>query len=193
MMHNLSKSYNNKDQSCSGFVISLAYDEKKDYANYKAGSLDDFSKDRLEHMEVLSILDKLSFPMDEAGTYFFKDMIVKASRYLDGVDDFGRPISREELLQELQSPFSQFYFDVARNDLDIGLKTFHSYIEHALESVDYNKADTTLLLDIYSNFSKETDYGEHALMIAEYVRNAKKKESGYQYTLVSPINIQVGI
>jgi hypothetical protein len=120
-------------------------------------------------------------------------MIVKASRYLDGVDDFGRPISREELLQELQSPFSQFYFDVARNDLDIGLKTFHSYIEHALESVDYGKADTTLLLDIYSNFSKETDYGEHALMIAEYVRNAKKKESGYQYTLVSPINIQVGI
>ncbi|MBO5121385.1 MAG: hypothetical protein J6C28_06850 [Bacilli bacterium] len=193
MMHKLGKSCNCKESLYNGFLMSLVYEDKVDYAKYKSGSSEGFSEERVEQMEVLNVLEKLSFPMDEVGTYFFKDMIVKAKRYLNGTDDFGREISQEELLQELQDPFSQFYFDLARNELDIGLKTFHTTIEHALESVDYEKADTTLLLEIYSNFSKETDYGEHALMIAKHMNGASKKTSGYQYTLVSPVNIQVGI
>ena len=60
------------------------------------------SEERLEQMEILSILEKLSFPMDDVGTYFFKDMIVKARRYLSGTDDFNGTISQKELsdLQE---------------------------------------------------------------------------------------------
>ena len=192
-MHNLCKSFKNQESLYTGFLMSLAYDDKKDYEQYKSGSTDGFSEERLEEMEILSILDRLSFPMDEVGTYFYKDVIAKAKRYLDGEDDFGRPISSDELLQELKSPYSQFYFDLARNDLDIGLKTFHSNIEHALDSVDYDKADTTLLQGIYSNFSEEADYGEHALAISRYLRNAKENKGGYQYTLVSPVKIQVGV
>lgn len=191
-MHNLNQTNSSKESLYTGFLISLVADDKKDYANYKVGSSESFSKDRLEQLEILSVLDKLSFPMNEAGTYFFKDVIVKAKRYLDGTDDFGHPISDSELLQELKSPFSQFYFDIARNELDIGLKTFHSYIEHALESVDYRQADTTLLLDIYSNFSKETDYGEHALIIAKHMKGAEQKDAGYQYTFI-PAKVQVGV
>ena len=192
-MHNLCKSFKNQESLYTGFLMSLAYDDKKDYEQYKSGSTDGFSEERLEEMEILSILDRLSFPMDEVGTYFYKDVIAKAKRYLDGEDDFCRPISSDELLQELKSPYSQFYFDLARNDLDIGLKTFHSNIEHALDSVDYDKADTTLLQGIYSNFSEEADYGEHALASSRYLRNAKEKKGGYQYTLVSPVKIQVGV
>lgn len=192
-MHNLCKSFKNQESLYTGFLMSLAYDEKKEYEQYKSGSTEGFSEERLEQMEILSVLDKLRFPMDEVGTYFYKDVIVKAKRYLDGVDDFGNRISQGELLQELRSPYSQFYFDLARNDMDIGLKTFHSNIEHALESVDYGQADTTLLQEIYSNFSEEADYGEHALAISKYLRNAKQKKGGYQYTLVSPVKVQVGV
>ena len=192
-MQNLSKSCNSQEVLYSGFLISLAYEDKTDYAKFKTGSLDEISNGRLEQMKILSILERLSFPMDDVGTYFFKDMIVKARRYLSGTDDFNGTISQEELLQELQDPFSQFYFDLARNELDIGLKTFHTVIEHALESVDYGKADTTLLFGIYGNSSTESDYGAHALMIAKYLNGASEKDSGYQYTLVSPVNIQVGI
>lgn len=193
MMQNLNKSNSSKESLYSGFLINLAYEEKQDYAKYKAGSSEEFSEDRLVQMKILSTLEKLSFPMNEVGTYFFKDMVVKAMRYLDGTDDFGSPISQSELLKELKSPYSQFYFDLARNELDIGVKTFHSHIEHALESVDYGQADTTLLSEIYSNFSKEADYGEHALIIARHMNNAKEKKGGYQYTLVSPVKIQVGV
>ena len=68
--------------------------------------------------------------------------------------------------------------------MDIGLKTFHSHIEHALESVDYGNADTTLLQEIYSNFSEETDYGEHALLIGKHIKKKKGKKTEYQYTLL---------
>ena len=115
------------------------------------------------------------------------------SPYLDGTDDFGNSIDRTQLLDELRSPFSQFYFDIARNELDVGVKTFHSYIEHALESVQYENADAALLFEIYSNFSKETDYGEHALIIAEHIKDARRKAEGYQYTLISPVKVQVSI
>lgn len=192
-MHNLGKSNSSKESSFSGFLLNLVYEDKQDYANYKLGSLEDNSKDKLQQMEVLSVLERLSFPMNEVGTYFFKDVIMKTIRYLDGTDDFGNSIDTSKLLEELKSPYSQFYFDIARNELDVGVKTFHSYIEHALESVQYENADAALLFEIYSNFSKETDYGEHALIIAEHLRNAKRKTEGYQYTLVSPVKVQVSI
>lgn len=193
MMHNLGKLNSSKESSFSGFLLNLVYEDKQDYEKYKLGSLEDNSEDKLQQMEVLSVLEKLSFPMGEVGTYFFKDVIIKTMRYLDGTDDFGNSINTSELLGELQSPYSQFYFDIARNELDIGVKTFHSYIEHALESVQYENADAALLFEIYSNFSKETDYGEHALIIAEHIRNAKRKAEGYQYTLISSVKVQVGI
>ena len=192
-MHNLGKLNSSKESSFSGFLLNLVWEDKQDYADYKLGSLEDKSKDKMQQMEVLSVLDGLSFPMNEVGTYFFKDVIIKTIRYLDGTDDFGNSIDRTQLLDELRSPFSQFYFDIARNELDIGVKTFHSYIEHALESVQYENADAALLFEIYSNFSKETDYGEHALIIAEHIRNARRKTEGYQYTLISPVKVQVSI
>ena len=178
------KSNNGNDSIYSGFFHSYAYEERRDYEKYKSGSLDELSEDRLVQMEVLDVLEKLSFPMDKMGTYLYKDMIVKVMRYLNGVDDLGHDISEQELLQELKSPFSQFYFDLARNEMDIGLKTFHSHIEHALESVDYGNADTTLLQEIYSNFSEETDYGEHALLIGKHIKKKKGKKTEYQYTLL---------
>ena len=193
MMHNLGKLNSSKESSFSGFLLNLVCEDKQDYADYKLGSLEDKSKDKMQQMEVLSVLDGLSFPMNEVGTYFFKDVIIKTIRYLDGTDDFGNSIDRTQLLDELRSPFSQFYFDIARNELDVGVKTFHSYIEHALESVQYENADAALLFEIYSNFSKETDYGEHALIIAEHIRNARRKTEGYQYTLISPVKVQVSI
>lgn len=182
-MQNL-KSNNGNDSIYSGFLNSCAYEDKRDYEKFKSGSLDELSEDRLEQMEVLAMLEKLSFPMDSMGTYLYKDMIVKVMRYLDGQDDLGHALDEAELLQELKNPYSQFYFDLARNEMDIGLKTFHSHIEYALESVDYGNVDTTLLQDIYSNFSLEADYGEHALIIGKHLKKKKGKKAEYQYALL---------
>lgn len=182
-MQNL-KSNNSKESVYSGFFNSCAYEDKRDYEKFKSGSLDELSEERLVQMEILAMLEKLSFPMDSLGTYLYKDVICKTMHYLDGKDNWGRAINEAELLQELKNPYSQFYFDLARNELDIGLKTFHSHIEYTLESVDYGKVDTTLLQEVYSNFSLETDYGEHALIIGKHIKNKKGKNKEYQYALI---------
>ena len=199
MMQNLTmftKDKNSQESVFSrGFFLSTIRSEKDDYLSYKLGSLENVSEERLQEMEVIEVLEKLGFPLDSVGTYLFKDMIVKAMKELDGRDAFGREISPDELLQQMKSPFSQFYVDVARNDLDMGIKTFHSHMERTLEEVDYAKADATLLYEIYSNFSEETDYGEHAFIIAKHMREANLKKA-FQYKkecVVIPANIQVSI
>ena len=176
----------------NGLLTTMARKDSNDYAKYKLGCCESISEDRLQHMEILSVLERLNFPMDEIGTYFFKDMIVKAVRYLDSRDDFGNYVSQDTLLQELKSPYSQFYFDLARNEKDIGVKTFHTCIENSLANINYNKADTTLLYEIYSNFSKNGNYGEHAYAISRYIKKARENKSGYQYTIVPTVNTQVG-
>ena len=160
-----------------GYFLGLMTDDRDDYKKYQAGCLEGVSEDKLLEMEVLSVLDRLSFPLQDVGTYLFKDMIVKAIQELDGYDAFGNVITEDELLHQMRQPFSQFYVDVARNELDMGIKTFHTHIERTLEDVDYKKADVSLLYEIYSNFSNETDYGEHAFIIAKHMRNTNKKKA----------------
>lgn len=195
-MYNLSKvTQTKKFPGC--LYANLYFDEeldiaKREYMNYKLGNLENFSEERLHDMEILSILDGLGFPMDNIGTYLYKNMIVKVVHHLGGTDSFGQAISQDKLLQQLKSPFSQFYFDVARNDLDMGIKTFHSYIEGMLENVNYENAEPTLLFEVYSNFSEETDYGEHAFIIGKYVSTTSKKEVGNQYIKQVPmVNVNV--
>lgn len=170
--------------STRGYFLGIIEDDRCDYFKYQTGSLENVSEERMQEMEVLKILEGLGFPTQEVGTYLFKDMIMKAARELDGYDAFGNPITPEGLLEQMQSPFSQFYVDVARNDLDMGIKTFHSHIERTLEEVDFKKADASLLFEIYSNFSRETDYGEHAFIIAKHIRKMEnKKERQYQKSM----------
>ena len=38
--------------------------------------------------------------------------------------------------------------------------------------------------DIYSNFSLEADYGEHALIIGKHLKKKKGKKAEYQYALL---------
>ena len=164
------------------------------YQKNKLNLLGDVSESVLQEMQILEILEKLGFPLDSNGTHLYKNMILKAIHHLHGFDDFNNPISKNELLAQMKNPFSQFYTDVARNDLDIGLKTFHANVELAIEDIRYSRADTVLLFDIYSNFSKNTDYGEAALIIGEYITNKATKENKgviKQITMIPANNIQV--
>ena len=84
-MQNL-KSNNGNDSIYSGFLNSCAYEDKRDYEKFKSGSLDELSEDRLEQLEVLATLEKLSFPMDSMGTYLYKDMNKIVSLILQNIN-----------------------------------------------------------------------------------------------------------
>ena len=147
------------------------------YKKYKLNLLDNGCyHDKIQDMQTLQFLEKLGFSTEEAGTILYKNMIVKALHHLNGTDDFGKSISREQLLEQMKKPFSQFYIEVARNDLDLGIKTFHAHVQQSIQNVRFSNSDTALLFDVYSNFSKSTDYGEAALIMAEYITNSKENQ-----------------
>ncbi len=173
------------------FLALFQYErDRKDYRTYCRGSLSEFSEERLQEIKVLDTLIKLGFPEDGIGTYYYKEMIFKAVQYLNnGVDDLGIPISEDELLSQMQRPYSQFYLNIARYDLDVGIKTFHSHINSALKLVNYDSIDTTLLHDIYGNFQEETDYGKHALIIAKYVNSTLQGKDKKQYVKEMPLTV----
>ena len=159
-----------------------------DYAVYEAGSTEKFSEEKLQEMQVLEKLYNLGFPRDHSGTYLYKAMIMKALHHLNGFDDIGLPISEEQLLEQMESPFSQFYLETARYDLDIGIKTFHSCIQDALDEVEYADVDSDVISDIYGDFSEDTNYGKHAFVIAKRIHDCNKEvqietgeTKGHQY------------
>ncbi len=141
------------------------------YGKYYNGAEDALSERELLELKVLDILFKLGFPREKDGTYLFQDVIIKAIHYLDGFDDFNHPISEEELLKQMQTKYSQFYFEIARNEMDMGVKTFHSYISRAIKRVNYSCVDSNLLSEVYGDFREKTDYGKHAFIIAKNIRN----------------------
>ena len=168
---------NDNDQaqaaSHSFYLIDSFKDTFEYYKKYKSNLLDRCADSKLQEMEVLEFLDNLGFPLNEPGTILYRNMIIKAMHHLNGTDDFGNSLSREQLLKQMKNPYSQFYVEVARSDLDIGIKTFHAYVQHSIRNINYSDADTALLFNFYSNFSKDMDCGEAALIIAEYINTLK--------------------
>lgn len=168
------------------YVREMVQTDIADLNIYQNGGTSVFSSDRLKEMQILDVLSNLKFPMDEDGTYLYKCMIVKAMKYLDGLDSFGNYISEEDLLAQMQNKYSQFYLETARYDLDLGIKTFHRIVESTFQKVNYAYVEPALLFEIYGDFSEEANYGQHALIIAKYVKELNDDkindcDIGYQY------------
>ena len=49
-------------------------------------------------------------------------------------------VKSKELLMQAKYPYSQLYFNLARNERDMGVKKFHSIIERALLKINYENA-----------------------------------------------------
>ena len=66
-----------------------------------------------------------------------------------------------DLNEQLNKPYSQFYFDISRNDRGMGLTTFHVFINDVISQLSY---------DIKCLENKEgKNYGKFAFEIATYM------------------------
>ena len=166
------------------FVRMQIQQDINEYNLYLLGRIEDLDEEQLNNVETLGLLFDLGFPKDEPGTYLFKNMVLKARRYLGGSDDYGDKITSKDLVNLVESPFSQFYMDLAVYDSDIGIKTFHSYIEESLKKVNYSKVENSLLTKVYSKYNNDNDYGIHSLIIANFL-NSNYKNKQKVYSLVS--------
>lgn len=151
-----------------GAVTEVSYD-KTCYSAYKEGKLAEMSFETEQEMRILELLEQLGFPMDDAGTYLYKNMIARAVRKISDVSTREEILACKDLVTQMKTPYSQFYVDVARNDLDMGVTSFHRCVQRALSKVDATKAEPMLLFQIYSNFTEDMDYGEQAFVLSSYV------------------------
>ena len=164
------------DFSAMGTIESELFQEVQRRLRYKNGNISDISEIEQLKMETLDLLESLGYPMDEFGTYLYKDVITTIREQL-GVVETREDVRRSaSILDEAKSAFSQLYFNLARNERDIGVKEYHRILSQSLSKVDYKKASPELLYKVYGNFPFEMDYGENAFTLANYLNQDLEKQ-----------------
>lgn len=164
------------------YAMRVARKEKELYENLKEGNFKNITENEERNVEILSILEKLGYPMTNLGTYLYKDLI---SYVCDIIEDIGINVLQSEnkkILEFLNNRYSSLYIWIAREDKKLGCKTFHLYIEDAISKIDKEKLDTSLASRIYRT-KKDITYGTVALHIAEYYLNGHTYDNGIDYKL----------
>lgn len=148
------------------------------YKNYKDGKikLEDLTEEEQLEMKTLNVLENLGYPMDETGTYFYKDIIIRSMNQLQQIETEQDFI---ELMVTMANNYSQFYFDIARNEYDVGLTTFHSciYMSNQYKQMNSNNKDLDQEIGL-TGFT--TDYKGEALLIANYIYKKENKKENPQ-------------
>lgn len=168
------KEYNEADQmrliwnGLAG-IVDETYQSQQEYLISKEKGYTELSEEKELEMKTLEFLESLGYNLDEFGTYLYKAVIVKVANHLSNEIDRNNLEYCRNLIATLQNAYSQFYFDLARNDRDIGTKTFHAHINRAHEKIDIAKLSPELIVAIYGPCSRELDFGEQAFLLGNYV------------------------
>ncbi len=172
--------------SGSSFAMFCANKSKEDYAKYLAGEKEDFSDDKLRDMRILNLLARLRFNLDELGTYLYKDLIVEVYEKIKDVSNRKDMDKCRALMSDLSDAYSSIYHYVARECNEIGVKSFHLYIQKAIEKIDEEKVDLELALKVYGQNPEEQNYGAEAFRLAAYA--AEKYAYNYQKPKVKKLS-----
>lgn len=152
------------------------------FVAHKKGKELNLNEQRQMELDILKLLNELGYPMDEIGTYLYKNVIIKV------VENLNEGMEYENVLIGLINPYSQFYLDLARFDLDMGVKTFHTYITEAKNKIDNNKINENLKENILGISNQPLDNGVKSLLIASYVQNnLLNQQKNNKYTKVLKI------
>lgn len=170
------------------------YGEQKMYLKYKDEKISYCSDDVELKFSILMLLEEMGFSINRLGTFFYKDVIFKLLKRINLLEEQGYNLIASQLkkdgvvddeivveqvleqiklnlLEELKNPYSQFYFDIARNDNLVGTKTFHSYIQNSFDKLDVDKEGYSLLETLANDNGRKLNYGELAFKIVAYIRN----------------------
>lgn len=155
------------------YAVYGASEDKKLYDNLKKGMPYVLTNLQKSDVEILSILEKLGYPMSHLGTYLYKDVIIKVCEILNE-GEITSNNKRRKLIRRLNDGYDEIYKQIASEDKEIGCKTFHSYIEGAIKEIDTIRTDTSLAEKIYGD--KDITYGTLSYRIADYYVNDYNNE-----------------
>lgn len=151
---------------CQGtnYAMYLANMEKETFESYKKGELTTITDYQMKDIDVLLVLERLGFKMDELGTYLYKDLIKEV------IELFEKNEEEITVISYLTNPFSNIYRWINEYK-ETGVKTFHVLVIEAINQINTNIIDKKLFIDIFGFDYKELDYGLIAYKIAKYINN----------------------
>ena len=157
--------------SGTDYAMFEAQLDKKLYEKSKKGELEEISETQERDLKILRILEGLGYPMDELGTYLYKDVIAEAYEKVKDVSRRKDMDKCRELMTSLNDAYSDFYRWIARDDKEMGVKSFHFYIEEAISKIDENSIDKELAVKIFGSNPEDLNYGLQAFQLACYASN----------------------
>ena len=157
--------------SGSSLAMFCANKAKEKYSKYLNGQSENFSENEIRDMRLLNLLDRLGFNLDELGTYLYKDLVAEIYEQIKDASNRRDMDKCRALMLELSNAYSNIYHYVARECNEIGVKSFHLYIEKAIENIDEEKVDVALAHKVYGDNPEEQNYGLEAFRLAAYAAN----------------------
>lgn len=154
------------------FATYIANNDREKYIKYINGENLKLSNIDSMAMNILSILDKLGYPMNELGTYLYKEVIAEISHSLNSITDIEQ---YQNLVKEITNVFSPFYYNIAKEYLEMNVNIFHLYLKKALENIDYNTSDIELISKLFGPDFQNQNFGLNALKIATYALELNEK------------------
>lgn len=166
---NLSELTNDKNNSLINkgisYAMHVAYNESKLYETYKKEELTQEIDKCMLDINILVLLERLGFPMNQLGTYLYKDVIKEVVDLLEKKED------EATLISYLTNAYSSIYLWVSKDDKEMGLKSFHSLIIEAINQINTNIIDKKLVIDVFGFDNTELNYGLLAYKLGKYVNN----------------------
>ncbi len=169
----------------SSYAEYMALRDMKSYESYKSGKTEEI--ENLVDMKILSLLEGLGYPMEHLGTYLYKDLVRLVYDKIKNLSKRSDVLVARQILSELSDHFSSIYHYIAREDKEIGIKSFHMCLEDAIKSIDKNKIDSALATRIYGSYFEAINYGQKAMLFAAYV--AGKYTGTYEEPKIRALDI----
>lgn len=164
----------------TSYAMLEAYSDKKAYEKSKKGELDEVSETKERDIKILGILEGLGYPMDELGTYLYKDVIAEAYEKVKDVSSRKDMDKCRDLMTSLNDAYSDFYRWIARDDKEMGVKSFHYYIGDAISKIDENSIDKELAVKVFGSHPEDLNYGLQAFQLACYASNRYSMEPDFE-------------
>lgn len=162
----------------TSFAKTIAKKDKEKYEQYKAGTYKSDVESDYGDIYILALLEGMGFPMDNLGTYLYKELIMEVKEQLKEKEETIE--SYNEIYDDVNNFDSNLYLWVASDYLEMGRKTFMLYMKQAFDSIDTRKINKAISENLFAGEAKP-DYayqtvqlGMQALMFDSHTKEKEK-------------------
>lgn len=164
----------------TSFAKFIAKKDKDKYDKYKEGKFKSDKESDYQDIYILTLLEGLGLPMDQLGTYLYKELIMEVREQLSKIEEDSTIESYKSLYDDINNFDSNIYYWVSRDYLEMGRMSYLNYLKQAFEGIDKSKVDPTISNSLFAgeeqpDFAYQTvKLGEQALIFESYTKESAK-------------------